>query len=104
MSKNLYILIISGMLSILSASGAFAQRLAVKSNLLADALASPNIEVELLVSTSGHWTLRHIISRLLPVITVVGNTGFCNPKPVAGCVLLLQVIFWVSMLWVDVSM
>uniref|UniRef100_UPI003FED6D16 DUF3575 domain-containing protein n=1 Tax=Bacteroides clarus TaxID=626929 RepID=UPI003FED6D16 len=55
MSKNLYILIISGMLSILSTSGAFAQRLAVKSNLLADALASPNIEAELLVST--RWTL-----------------------------------------------
>ena len=55
MSKNLYILIISGMLSILSASGAFAQRLAVKSNLLADALASPNIEAELLVSP--RWTL-----------------------------------------------
>ena len=62
MSKNLYILIISGMLSILSASGAFAQRLAVKSNLLADALASPNIEAELLVSTGLCGTLSAVCS------------------------------------------
>ena len=39
----------------LSASDASAQRMAVKSNLLADALASPNIGVEFLVSP--RWTL-----------------------------------------------
>ena len=39
----------------LSVSDASAQRMAVKSNLLADALASPNIGVEFLVSP--RWTL-----------------------------------------------
>lgn len=55
MSNKLYIPIIIGALGMLSASDASAQRMAVKSNLLADALASPNIGVEFLVSP--RWTL-----------------------------------------------
>lgn len=55
MSNKLYIPIIIGALGILSVSDASAQRMAVKSNLLADALASPNIGVEFLVSP--RWTL-----------------------------------------------
>ena len=45
MSNKLYIPIIIGALGMLSASDASAQRMAVKSNLLADALASPNIAI-----------------------------------------------------------
>ena len=55
MSNKLYIPIIIGALGMLSVSDASAQRMAVKSNLLADALASPNIGVEFLVSP--RWTL-----------------------------------------------
>ena len=42
-------------LCLLPVSNACAQRLAVKTNLFADALASPNIEVEALVAS--RWTL-----------------------------------------------
>ena len=102
MSNKLYIPIIIGALGMLSVSDASAQRMAVKSNLLADALASPNIGVEFLVSP--RWILRHITSLLLPVTAAVGNTGCYNPKPAAGCALLLPVILGESMPWAGVSM
>ena len=62
MSNKLYIPIIIGALGMLSASDASAQRMAVKSNLLADALASPNI--------GGG------ISCISPV-----DTGYCGTLP-----------------------
>lgn len=55
MRKSLYIIMIAVAMSLLFVSGAFAQRLAVKSNLFADALASPNIGAEFLVAP--RWTL-----------------------------------------------
>lgn len=104
MSNKLYIPIIIGALGMLSVSDASAQRMAVKSNLLADALASPNIGGNFLYLPGGHWILRHITSLLLPVTAAVGNTGCYNPKPATGCALLLPVISGESMPWAGVSM
>lgn len=55
MMKGYYILYVLLLLSLFSAPSAHAQRLAVKSNLLADALVSPNIGAEILLSPQ--WTL-----------------------------------------------
>lgn len=55
MEKKLYIMMMAIALCLLPVSNACAQRLAVKTNLFADALASPNIEVEALVAS--RWTL-----------------------------------------------
>ncbi len=104
MSNKLYIPIIIGALGILSVSDASAQRMAVKSNLLADALASPNIGVEFLVSPRWTLDIAAHYQPFAPVTVAVGNTGCYNPKPAAGCALLLPVIFWESMPWAGVSM
>jgi hypothetical protein len=101
MSNKLYIPIIIGALGMLSVSDASAQRMAVKSNLLADALASPNIGVEFLVSP--RWTL-DIAAHYQPFAPRDGNTGCYNPKPATGCALLLPVISGESMPWAGVSM
>lgn len=55
MMKSLYITMMAVVFILLFASDAFAQRMAVKSNLLFDALASPNIGMEILVAPQ--WTL-----------------------------------------------
>lgn len=53
--KRVYTLMMIGLLNSLLLSEAHAQQLAVKSNLLSDALISPNAGVELLLSSQ--WTL-----------------------------------------------
>ena len=91
MEKKLYIMMMAIALCLLTVSNACAQRLAVKTNLFADALATPNIEVDPLVAS--RWTT-----------TAVGSIGFCNPRPAIGYAPLLRDIFGASTSWGDVSM
>jgi len=102
MSNKLYIPIIIGALGMLSVSDASAQRMAVKSNLLADALASPNIGVEFLVSP--RWTL-DIAAHYQPFAPRDGRRWkHWLLQPATGCALLLPVISGESMPWAGVSM
>ena len=78
-----------------------AQDVAVKSNVLADALLNPNLGIEVGLAPNGLWRLRDSLTRGYSLTTGTGNTGLFNLKSDTGSATASRDTLWVLTFMAD---